>query len=97
MVRKHSKKDRNHNQIVQEVRSCGYSVFEAQDVGDGFSDIVVGAHGLNLLFEIKFPGEESSLTPAEIRFSLNWRGQYDVVSSTEEILTIVRKKISGRR
>ena len=66
-------------------------------LGDGFGDIVVGRLKRNFLFEIKNPDgppSDRKLTPDEIDFHMNWRGQVDKVETLAEILEIVRGAVS---
>lgn len=82
MPRRAARVDANQPEIVERLREAGCSVFITSDVGQGFGDILVGLRGKNYLVEIK-DGDKSpsrrQLTPAEKKFSGNWRGQYCVV------------------
>lgn len=82
MPKRAARVDANQPEIVEKLREAGCSVFITSDVGQGFSDIVVGLRGMNYLLEIK-DGDKSpsrrQLTEAEKEFSKNWRGQYGVV------------------
>lgn len=66
MSRRARKVDRNHAEIRQGLRECGFPVWDTSRVGDGFPDLLVYAHGRLLLLEVKMPGEQ--LTPMEQGF-----------------------------
>jgi Holliday junction resolvase len=83
------KVDSNHSKIVKDLRALGFSVRSTAEVGKGFPDIVVGAHGKNFLFEIKATKKEK-LTLDEVDFACTWRGQIHTATKTEEILSIIR-------
>lgn len=95
-VDRHRKRDGNHAEIVQSLLGVGYSVADTADVGHGFPDLVVAAHGRNYLFEIKNPEQPPSkrrLTPDEAAFRDNWRGQYDVIETWEDAVKIIAQKL----
>ncbi len=82
MPKRAARVDANQSEIVEKLRDAGCSVFVTSDVGQGFGDILVGLRGQNYLLEIKDgdkPPSQRKLTPAEKRFSEDWRGQYGVV------------------
>lgn len=66
-------------------------MWDTGSLGDGAPDLVVGARGRNYLLEVKFPGDEDDLTPAERRFHEAWQGQIDVVSSLEMALEVIER------
>ena len=80
--------DVNQKGIVRDLRIIGASVQPTHTVGKGFPDIVVGLRGDNYLFEIK-RDENAKLTPAERRWHDSWRGQVDVIYSTEDALRVM--------
>lgn len=95
-VDRHRKRDGNHAELVSQLLGVGYSVADTADVGHGFPDIVVGAHGNCYLFEIKNPEQPPSkrrLTPDEQKFRDDWRGQYDVVETLEDVIRIIAQKL----
>lgn len=79
--------DANHSQIVAELRKAGVSVFSLHAVGDGCGDIICGIRRRTYLFEIKT--DEGELTPAQIKFRDEWRGQYDVIRTAEDALRVM--------
>lgn len=87
------KVDANQAAIVKELRSLGFSVGSLASMGAGWPDIAVGMlcirRGLmNFFFEIKVPG--AKLTVAEKEFHTKWRGQVDVIETTEDALRIMK-------
>ena len=81
------KVDVNQPKIVEELRDLSFSVAVTSAAGKGFPDLVVGRAGQNYLFEVKSPG--GKLTPAQIKFSKKWRGQWNVIETTEQALTVM--------
>lgn len=91
-VRKRGRVDSNQRQLVKELRSIGCSVAITSQLGSGFPDIVVGYRGVNYLLEIKDPDKPPSqrkLTTDEIEFQDKWKGQYAVIHTLEEFMTIL--------
>lgn len=88
----HHRTDLNQSPIVEGLRALGFSVAVTSDVGNGFGDIVCGVRGRNLILEVKQPGQQKSLTPAEALFHSEWRGQVDVVTTLDEALAVVERE-----
>lgn len=92
-MRRRGRTDRNHPQIVRELRDEGISVVSTADIGDGFPDIICGVREHNYMFEIKDPWakpSERKLTEHELSFHAQWRGQITVIESAEDALRIMR-------
>ncbi len=94
MVR-HGRTDANQLEIVRMLNVIpGVSVKVLSDVGDGFTDIIVGRRGVNHLIEIK---NGSCLTPAQKNFhgkggthpEREWKGQKAVANCLEDALKII--------
>jgi len=83
--------DANHTAIVEALRKAGYSVASTAMVGFGFPDIAVGAHGVNVLIEIKPPGKPSlqKLTKSEKEWHDAWQGSVYTVTSVETALNAI--------
>jgi len=95
-VDRHRRRDGNHKQLVDQLLGVGYSVLDTADLGHGAPDLVVGANGINLLLEVKNPEQPPSkrkLTPQEQDFCNDWRGQYDVVETIDDVIRIVAQKL----
>lgn len=80
--------DRNQKQIVQELLAVGIlsrSVAGARGAG---LDIICAsnAHPLNLLVEIKTPGNRDDLRESEIWMRDNWPGPWITAETSEEIV-----------
>jgi len=74
--------DRNHAEIRDGLRRCGYSVWDCSRFGDGFPDLLLRVGGAVLLLEVKMPRE--GLTPKEEAFGAIF--PVHVVHSLEEAL-----------
>ena len=57
--------DRNHKEIRDGLRACGFDVWDCSRFGGGFPDLLVYAHGRLFLLEVKMPGEDLTL-PEEL-------------------------------
>lgn len=94
MPRYAARVDNNHAKIVNRLKRVpGLSVTDTSRLGSGFPDIVVGFGGKNYLLEIKQPKKRDKLTPDEAKFQEAWRGQYDVVTSADEVIEIINKGV----
>jgi hypothetical protein len=80
--------DGNHGEIVQALRDIGATVQSLASIGKGCPDILVGYHSKNFLFEIK--SEKGFLTPSEKSWFVKWQGQWELITSSEEAIKIVR-------
>lgn len=90
---RYGKKDANHNDIVLLLRQIpGVTVFDFADVGSGMTDIIIGYKGVNYLVEIKDGRKVKSaqkLTPAQIEFHRDWKGQKAVCNCFEQVLEVI--------
>jgi len=88
MRRAAAKVDANQRQIVQVLRQCGATVFDASAVGDGFPDLVVLFRRQVLLLEVKNGARK--LTPAEAAFHERWQGApLYVVGSVDDAIGVL--------
>lgn len=88
--------DSNQRVIVRDLRKAGYAVRVTSTLGDGFPDLIVGAHGRNFLFEIKDPDKppsERQLTDDQRLFFDDWRGQCDVIHAVEDAFEYIKLQI----
>jgi hypothetical protein len=78
-------------------------VHELHAAGDGIGDLLVGVTGLslvapgriNILLECKDGDKKPSarkLTPAQVKFRREWKGQYDIVESLDEAIAVVQRE-----
>jgi hypothetical protein len=77
-----TRRDGNEADIIRELCEVGCSVLQLNKI-----DILVGCKGMNFAFEIKT--SEGKLKPSQIKLQKEWRGQYDIIRSTEEALKII--------
>lgn len=82
-MHKHGKKDSNHNECMKAAKDIGASVFDTSSMGDGFPDFIAGFRKKNFLFEVKKP--KAKLTDNEYEFYRSWNGQYNIVTTPEEV------------
>lgn len=86
-----AKRDGNHTTLRRLFEQLGCSTAETHMVGGGFQDIVVGCARQNLLVEVKMPGHEGDLTPAQELFHATWKGAIEVVSSQDDVVALVTR------
>jgi hypothetical protein len=87
--------DANQNEIVNQLRKIGASVFITSMIGKGFPDIIVGCRGINFLIELKDsskPNSAKKLTPDEQAFFDTWKGTVHKCETFDEILKIISKQ-----
>lgn len=84
--------DSNQAEIVRALRDYGASVYDTHMVGHGFADLVIGFAGKTFLFEVKT--KDGRITPDELIFSSNWRGNYYIVRSVDEAIQILQDGVS---
>lgn len=91
-MRRAAKVDANQAEIVEALRRIGCSVQPLHSVGSGCPDLLVGVNGLNILMEIKDsakPPSARKLTPDQLIWHDEWRGQVQVVETVEKAVAIV--------
>ena len=84
--------DNNQQLVVRALREIGCSVEHLHVIGRGVPDLLVGCEGTNFLFELKDGSKSPSkqrLTPDELIWHEQWKGQVAVISSVEQALKIV--------
>ena len=99
-MRRAARTDTTHASIRDGLRACGYSVADTRSLGDGFPDLLVGAHGHTYLIECKTPrGRKTAqdrLGEAQRRFQASWKGSAVIAAySLEEALTAIRRGLRG--
>ena len=87
--------DDNQPQIVSELRKLGFSV------ETGYDDLIVGAYGKTYWIEIKDPAKalkkdgsfkSNALKDSQKKLSKDFKGNYFIACSTEEILNHINGK-----
>lgn len=94
LMRRAARTDGTQTTIVSALRAFGASVSITSAVGQGFCDIVVGYGGRNFLIEIKDPTKpkaDRQLTPDQVKFRDAWQGQYAVVETVEQAISILKE------
>ncbi len=84
--------DTNQSEIVKAARKMGASVAILSNLGNGIPDILIGHKGKNLLVEIKDgtkPPSKRKLTPDELEFHNNWRGQICIIESIDDLIKLL--------
>lgn len=91
-MRRAAKKDANHPEIVDALRSVGCGVVDLAAVGCGVPDLLVCEPAwphASVLMEVKDgkkPPCERKLTPEQVKFHATWKGRKCVVTSVAEAL-----------
>jgi len=91
-MRRAAKVDDNQNDVVDRFRELGCSVAITSKLGQGFSDLVVGLGGFNVLVEVKDgskPPSKRKLTDDEQKFMEGWRGEYRIVETLADVDALV--------
>lgn len=81
-MRRAAKVDGNQRTVVEALRRAGWTVRHTHMIGKGWPDVVAAKERLNLLVEIKMPGEK--LTPDEAEFWQTWPGPKVIVYSEQD-------------
>jgi len=101
-VRTAARVDENQSEIVEGLRACGWAVYCAHGVGEGFPDLVVGvgqggADGVaNILIEVK-RDKSARLTGAQKDFHREWRGPLFTAVTLDEAIAAVQSVVRLRR
>ena len=88
--------DENQKTIVEILRKHHMEVQHLHSVGKGCPDLLVGYKGVNVLLEIK-RDETKKLTPDQVIWHHNWRGQVATVATAEEALMVVKEQVGRYR
>lgn len=89
--------DDNQAQITKALRAEGWSVQHLHEVGKGCPDLIVGAKEKNFLVEVKDGKKAWKLTPDQVIWHYNWKGQVVVVTSPEDAIETVKKLLKEGR
>ena len=84
--------DANQPDIIKALRQIGATVQPIHVVGRGCPDLLVGMFGKNYLLEIKDGDKAPSarkLTPDELRWHDEWRGEVFIVHGIAEAIAVV--------
>lgn len=83
--------DANQPSIVADLRAIGATVEHLHGVGGGCPDLVVGFQGANYLFEVK--GPKGGVSVSQLWWHESWRGQVNVIRTSEVAFRIMGVKI----
>lgn len=93
-MRHAAKVDANQADIVQAFRQCGFSVYPAHRVGEGFPDLVIAFGGTNWLVEVKDGAKPPSarlLTEQQQRFHESWKASIPVIETIDQALAFATR------
>lgn len=88
-----AKVDANQAAITKALRDMGATVQPLHQVGKGCPDLLVGWKSKNLLMEVKDgakPPSAQKLTPDQVKWHNEWRGQKVVVNSVDAAIELLR-------
>ena len=83
------KVDNNQTKVVKALRDMGCSVQHLHAVGRGCPDLLVGYKCNNYLLEVKDgekPESARKLTPDQVIWHYDWKGQVTIVTSPKEAI-----------
>ena len=91
--------DDNQAQIVRALRAEGWSVTHLHAIGKGCPDLLVGLtkYGVkyNFLVEVKDGKKSWKLTPDQVIWHYNWKGQVVVVTSPENAVETINNLLKS--
>jgi hypothetical protein len=90
------KVDSNQTRVVKALRELGATVQHLHSVGKGCPDLLVGYKSVNVLLEIK-RDETKKLTPDQVIWHHNWRGQVATVATAQQAYDVVIEQVKRFR
>ena len=87
-MRRASKVDANHTEIVDCFKKLGCSVLSLAAVGRGVPDLLVAINGITWLVEVKSGKSKENLLQTE--WAENWLGARALVRDTQGVETVVK-------
>ncbi len=94
-MRRASRKDRNHDELVRHAEALGMSVLELYQL-PGALDLLVGYCGRDCLCEVKDgtrPPSDRKLTPAERDLCQRWKGRAPAIWLTKADVERTRREL----
>ena len=86
--------DDNQSKIVKALRDEGWTVTHLHAIGKGCPDLLVGVTRFgvkyNFLLEVKDGNKSWKLTPDQVIWHYNWKGQVDVATSPEQAVELIK-------
>lgn len=100
-MRRNGRTDKNQPEIVKHLRAHGVSVQPMSSVGGGFPDLLWWFRGVYGLLEVKDPtgkhyGNQTPLTPSQVKFHEAWPGAIDIVWTEKEALDAVMRRVNDK-
>ena len=89
--------DDNQAQVVRALRAEGWSVAHLHAIGKGCPDLLVGAKGKNYLLEVKDGSKAWKLTPDQVIWHYNWKGQVAVVITPENAVQTINNLLMSEK
>ena len=93
--------DDNQSKIVKALRAEGWSVTHLHSVGKGCPDLLVGLtkYGVkyNFLLEVKDGSKSWKLTPDQVIWHYNWKGQVAVVTNPENAVETINNLLMSEK
>jgi len=87
-VRRASKVDANHTEIVDCFKKLGCSVLSLAAMGKGVPDLLVATKGITWLVEVK--SGKSKENELQKEWAENWQGARALVRDTQGVETVVK-------
>lgn len=90
---KYKRKDKNTDDIVEAIESCGFGWIDTHNAGNGFPD-GVAVKKIKLMWccvPIEIKGIYGTLTPDQERFDKKYRGLNHVCRTKEDVKHLLRK------
>lgn len=100
-MRRASRIDSAHQNIVDQLRKCGVCVHSTAAIGSGFPDLIWGYRGFCGLLEVKTPkhGTKPETRKAQEEWRARWSGPVAVVTNwqeaMDEILSVCNSTAKG--
>ena len=95
-MRKRARRDSNHTDIVGTFKACGCTVLDTASLGNGAPDIIVAINKKHTIcIEIKdgtLSPSRRVLTLDELTFMQTWKGQYEIVTSVDDVIALLRER-----
>lgn len=92
-MRRAAKADRNQPEVTAALRAAGWTVRPTHMVGQGYPDLNAAKHGVNLLVEVKMPGEK--LSDDERKFHGSWDGPILIVYGGQDAVDKAALFVNG--
>lgn len=88
-----SRADGNQQTLIDAAEEFGCTVCVTSMVGGAFPDLVIGQASRwgrrNILIEVK--NVETIITPGQLAFKRDWRGQVDIARTVDELLAVLKR------